>query len=115
MWCMQHCKETYDIVLLSFTIHHLGLEAKAQLLQQVRGVLAPGGRLYVMDILKRCVWCVCVCVWCVVCVCVSVCVCVCVCVWCVVWCACVSVGVCVCVCVWVRAGARAPLSKPDIL
>jgi hypothetical protein len=55
MFCMQHCKEKYNIVLLSFTIHHLGLEAKAQLLQQVRGVLAPGGRLYVMDIFKRCV------------------------------------------------------------
>lgn len=42
--------DTFDRVLSSFMLHHLPVDEKTQMLTEVRRVLKPGGRLYLMDI-----------------------------------------------------------------
>lgn len=48
---VQSCApNSVDCVFASFAVHHLSVEEKAQLLQQVRRVLSPGGCFLLIDI-----------------------------------------------------------------
>lgn len=50
---VEHDDETFDVVLVSFALHHLPADAKRRFLDVVRGRLRPGGELLVIDVVRR--------------------------------------------------------------
>lgn len=50
---MSQSEETFDVILASFCLHHLGAEQKQAFLSQVRRRLNPGGRLIWVDVFRK--------------------------------------------------------------
>jgi cyclopropane fatty-acyl-phospholipid synthase-like methyltransferase len=47
------CPASHDVVFSSYALHHLATEAKRAFLRDVRGCLAPGGVLVLVDAFRR--------------------------------------------------------------
>jgi cyclopropane fatty-acyl-phospholipid synthase-like methyltransferase len=44
---------SYDLVLASFSVHHLSLAEKANLFEQIHAHLKPGGKFLLLDVMRR--------------------------------------------------------------
>ncbi|MBW4552523.1 MAG: methyltransferase domain-containing protein [Aphanocapsa sp. GSE-SYN-MK-11-07L] len=51
-WLPTHTA-SYDLVLASFSVHHLSLAAKANLFGQIQAHLKPGGKFLLLDVMRR--------------------------------------------------------------
>lgn len=50
---LQKADEKFDIILVSFALHHLTLPQKIQVISGIRKLLTDDGEAYIIDIFRR--------------------------------------------------------------